>query len=472
MMRSYFVLIFCFFFSIVANCQAFDITVNLKGYQNDTLILGYHYGNKQYVTDTAFSQDQSGFRFYGDEPLKPGMLLIITKPANKFFQFLVSDEQNQKFDLIIDLTEENPIPTSITSKENKLFAEYLLLLNKNRKDLEDIQAMLENETDETKKAFLKSRIEDLDKEVKLFQESVSQELPTSLFSAIIKSNKEIEIPSFENLEGVERDIARFEHYKKNYFSNIDMTDRRLLYSPIMYAKVSNYIEKMTVQHPDSIAKSVDIVLSLTESNEDVFRYFLSTYLSHYGNSKFVGLDAVYVHLVDNYYSKGKAKWVEKETLSKIETNADELRPTLIGKIAPDVKVKNRDDKTISLHDIEGEYVVLVFWAPDCGHCKKEIPKMADFYAVYKKTGVEVVAFCTKTTSKVKDCWEFLDKNNLHQWINLVDPYVDSNYSVLYNVKNTPKVFILDENKKIVSKGIGIEQLSEVIDALREMKSRL
>ncbi len=463
----------CLIFNVcISFGQAYDIDVNLQGYTNDTLILGYHFGNKQYVIDTSILQDKTNFNFKGEEPLKPGMVLIITKPENKFFQFLISDEENQKFDIQIDMRDPNPIPTSTSSKENKLFSEYLNLLSVNRKKLDEIQKEYEVEEDETKKAYMKSQIEALDKEVKLFQENVSKELPGSLFAAIIKSNSEIEIPLFEDLDAKDKDIERYKHYKKHYFSNVDLTDRRLLYSPIMHAKVSNYIDKMTVQHPDSIAKSIDVVLNLAEPNEDVFRYFLSTYLSHYGNSKYVGLDAVYVHLVDNYYSKGKTPWVEQETLEKIQTNADDLRPTLIGKIAPNVKVKDKDNNPVSLHDIEGEYVVLVFWAPDCGHCKKAIPKMTEFYEVYKKTGVEVVAFCTKTTSKVKDCWEFLDENDLYQWINVVDPFVESNYSVLYNVKNTPKVFVLDENKKIVSKGIGTEQLPEVIDALREMKARL
>ena len=33
--------------------QGYKIKVKINGYQNDTILLGYHYGEKQYIRDTA-----------------------------------------------------------------------------------------------------------------------------------------------------------------------------------------------------------------------------------------------------------------------------------------------------------------------------------------------------------------------------------------------------------------------------------
>lgn len=449
--------------------QSYDLEVKIDGYSNDTLLLGYHLGNKQYIADTAFLEN-GYYRFTGDKTLKPGMYLIITRPENKFFQMLFSDTLNQKFDIHLDLNDENPLVSSKKSKENQMFRDYMQLLGSKRGEVEGLNKSKEGLTDPGEIEAVNNKISNINDEVKGFQNRILNDYPKSLLAGIVRSNVEISVPEFLEAQEEERPRLRFEYYKEHFFDNIDLTDSRLLYSPISYSKVSYYIEKLTVQHPDSIAVSIDRILKLAEPNQEVFRYFLSHYLSFYGNSKYVGMDGIYVHLADKYYAKGKAPWVEEESLEKIIKSADELRPTLVGKVAPNLILKNRDGGSVELHKIQAEYTVLIFWAPDCGHCKKSMPKLNEFYDIYSKTGVEVIAVCTKTTTKVPDCWKFIDEHRLDKWINAVDPYLQSNFSVLYNIKTTPRVFILDKDKKIVSKGIGPEQIPEVIDSLRELEA--
>lgn len=469
-MRSFLLIIFVILFSSGLMAQGYKLEVKVDNYSNDTLLLGYHLGNKQYIADTAFVENNS-FTFSGEIALKPGMYLVITKPDNKFFQLLLSDTINQKFDVYLDLAQENPSIISKISVENQLFSDYAKLLGDKRKEVETLNKSKEGVTDEAKLEEIDNQLVAINKEVKDFQNGILTQYPESLLAGIVRSNIEINVPEFTEAPETDRARMRFEYYKKHFFDNIDLTDSRMLYSPISFSKVNYYVEKMTVQHPDSIAVAIDDVLAIVEPNQEVFRYFLSHYLTFYGNSKYVGMDAVYVHLADNYYAKGKTPWTDEESLEKIVKSAGELRPTLVGKISPNLILNDRNGGKIELHKIQADYTVLIFWAPDCGHCKKTMPKLNEFYDVYSKTGVELIAVCTKTTSKVPDCWSFIDEHKIDNWINAVDPYLKSNFSVLYNIKTTPRVFILDKDKKIVSKGIGPEQIAEVIDSLREFEEK-
>ena len=37
------------------------------------------------------------------------------------------------------------------------------------------------------------------------------------------------------------------------------------------------------------------------------------------------------------------------------------------------------NKWINLHrDVKADYTVLIFWDPDCGHCKTELPKLVHY----------------------------------------------------------------------------------------------
>ncbi|HHH49936.1 MAG TPA: redoxin domain-containing protein [Saprospiraceae bacterium] len=317
-------------------------------------------------------------------------------------------------------------------------------------------------------------MEDLDKEVEIYHENLAKNNPNSFAAMLAKARTSIVIPEFKG-QGTEDEIKmkRYLFYKKHYFDNFKMDDPRMLRSPELFKRIDYYIKNLTPQHPDSINVSLDRIFNLIEGSEETFRYYLSHYLNEYAKSKIVGMDAVYVHLVENYYAKGKAPWVDEESLKKITDNARTLKPILVGKIAPNIKVYKRDNEAISLHDIKSKYTILVFWQPDCGHCKKSMPVLKEIYEKYKDKGVEVLSICTKKYDKdkkmeeVEKCWKFLDEHEMNKWINAVDPFIRSRYAQIYDIRSTPRIFILDAKKEIIVKGIGKDQLDEVLDQIIE-----
>jgi thiol-disulfide isomerase/thioredoxin len=304
----------------------------------------------------------------------------------------------------------------------------------------------------------------LDEEVKSYQRNLVLNEKQSLAAAIVKANIEVEIPEFTGTKE-ETDKARFQYYRDHYFDNLDLSDARLLRTPVLFDRVDRYINKYTVQVPDSIVASLDLVLTNAFPSEETYKFLLIHYLNEYAKSKFVGMDAMYVHLVDNYYANGKAPWVEKEQLDTIVKNANELRPLLIGKIAPNITVYKEDLTPVSLHSVESPYTVLFFWAPDCGHCQKSMPGLVDFYKEYKAKGVEILAVCAKLLEKEGTCWDAVKEKNMESWINTSDKYLRSKFGQVYNVKSTPQVYVLDHKKEILTKQVAVEKLGEIMDLI-------
>ena len=72
-----------------------------------------------------------------------------------------------------------------------------------------------------------------------------------------------------------------------------------------------------------------------------------------------------------------------------------------------------------------------------------------------------------TGVEAKGKWvDFVNEHKLYNWINTTP--VEHSYKETYNVISTPTVYLLDENKRILSKRIGIKQLPQVIEyALRQ-----
>ena len=458
-MRIFFTIFSLFLASMLFGQSGYQIEFQLKNYEGDTLFLAYYQGDKQFMADTALMIDGK-FVFQGNEPLNPGMYIGVRSPERTFFQFLVDDSE-MHFSAKAD---EKDFVSSVQftgSPQNKAFYEYLSFLNQQRQ----ITASLNEERETASERRLKkieSELEEISKQIQTKQTEIINNFDNGLVAAILKGNREPELPEFEGSEEEVR-RERFRYYKNHFFDNIDLSDERLFRSPVMFSKVNQYLEQLTSRHPDSIIVSLDYIIDQMEESPLVFRFFLAHYLNQYARSKIIGMDGVYVHLVDKYYRQGRAWWVAEDQLKRILENADNIRPTLIGEIAPDITVQNKDGKRVRLHDLDYDFTVLYFWRPDCGHCRRYTPQIIDFMKEWGDKGVGVVTICTKFTDEVESCWEYLDKTDeTDLLVNLVDPFHRSRFSVLYNVRTTPLIFLLDADKKILSKRLSALQLSEVM----------
>ncbi|MCC7246057.1 MAG: TlpA family protein disulfide reductase, partial [Saprospiraceae bacterium] len=230
--------------------------------------------------------------------------------------------------------------------------------------------------------------------------------------------------------------------------------------------------KITPQHPDSINIALDGLFERIKNTPETYRYYLVHWLNFYAKSKLVGFDACYVHLAKNYYCKTPMSWMKKEDLEKICDNANRLEPILIGKIAPNITVFDTKNQPHSLWDVDADYTVLFFWAPDCGHCKKAAPFMVEFAKNYKDKGVKVFSVCTAVGEKgPSECQKGIEEKGFSDdlFMTFQDPYVRSRYKTLYDVQTTPQIFILDRKHEILMKRIGAEDLGGVMDKVMKFQ---
>ena len=136
-----------------------------------------------------------------------------------------------------------------------------------------------------------------------------------------------------------------------------------------------------------------------------------------------------------------------------------------------------------LYDVEAKYTLLIFFGPDCGHCKKELPKVKKvvdsltaapkFLSPHKSVDVKVYAVQTEFDKKK---WEkFIVNQGIGDWINVGDilkdpdgnPAASSNWRDQYDIYSTPVIYLLDKDKKILAKRISYKQISEIIKRLEK-----
>jgi hypothetical protein len=79
----------------------YKIHVKLENYTANELIIGFHYGEKQYVKDTATLGADGYFTFEADTLFPSGVYLLVLKPDNNFIQILL-DDKNQQITITTD----------------------------------------------------------------------------------------------------------------------------------------------------------------------------------------------------------------------------------------------------------------------------------------------------------------------------------------------------------------------------------
>ena len=461
-------LLFCLLFTVALSAQdGHRITVKIDGYEQPTLSLANNVLDKQYIVDTAEVNDAGEFVFTSDTTALPkGIYLVVLAPDNNYFQMVIGDDEDQEFTL--STSTENLSRVRVKgSKENQQFFDYLGYLDKQQEAAAPGRAKMRDSTlTDAEKAPFKKQLDEITDAVTDYQNDIVKRHPQSFVAAIIKANQPNNPPAFEDAPEEERRLKQLEWLREHYFDPLNLKDDRLLRTPFLFSRINYYVDRLFVQHPDTVAGAVDKVLGRMDPMSDMFKYYVVHFTNKAAKSKIVGMDALYIHMIDTYYATGKAFWTDPEQLEKMMKDAEKTRPLLIGKQAPNVKMKRRDGSPVELYDVKADYTVLYFWQFACGSCKKSTPVMKEFYEKWKPKGVEIFSICTKQ-NEIDQCWDYIDESEIGDWLHATDRYM--RFYKNYDITSTPTIFVLDENKKIVSKRIGATQLDELLEALEKQK---
>ena len=396
---------------------------------------------------------------------------------SKYFDIIIS-EQDFSFstkidDLIGSMTFNNSI-------ENPPFYEYLNFITDMQQQVTPIRKQLESAQGD-KKIELQEKVNIIDKQVKLYRSKFLEKNPERFFSKIVIATTEIEIPE-SPLDSTGKPDKNFPYYfyKKNFWNNIDFSDERMLRTPVFFSKMDQYLNKLTAKHPDSISNSADILIEKSRANEQIFQYVVNYITSTYERSKIMGMDAVFVHMVEKYYMTNQCEWVDSIQLTKIADRAQKIAPNLIGRKAASFVdyygrpfMKDPMGNIHTLSEIDADFTVLVFFGPTCGHCKKEMPKIKHNVDSLVLAGHDIKTFAVATEFDKEEWKKFIKDQGTDDWINVADinhddegnPVASSDWRDKYDIYSTPVIYLLDEEKKIIAKRITHSQIVEIISRI-------
>ncbi len=450
------------FFSISCFAQnGYRIQFKIDGLKDTTAYLGYYYGESTFVKDTAKVNHNGEFLFEGKQPLPQGIYFLVLEKT-RIFEMVVG--ATQKFAMETQTGDYVKHMKVTGDLDNTLFFENMVFNMERHKEAEPFIKTIQDSTlAEEQKKDARENFRKINEKVLAYQDNVIRQNPTTLTARIFKASKAISIPEPpKNADGSIDSTFQLRWYRQHFFDNFDLADDALIRMPrpLYQEKITEYLDKLYAPQADTLKKSISGVIARAKKNQETYKYAVWVSVLKFQNPEIMGLDEVFVYLNDTYFASGEMNfWANDKMRQNLKEHADRLRKSLIGQKGANLIMQDVNLKPKALYDIKNKYTVLYIFDPDCGSCKKETPKLVEFYAK-KKFDVEIYAVSADTSMvKMRD----YIKEMKMKWITVNGPrtYVGP-YQDLYDASTTPTLYVLDGKKKIIGKKIPAEKLEDFL----------
>lgn len=444
------------------------LKIHIKGMTGGECLLANHYGDKQFIQDTA-TIDANGWLEFRDTAAMPGGIYLIVLPSKKYFELILTDQQ--KFTAETDTIDMVKNMKITGNKENEYFYEYLNYLSVQQKKGEPIQSLIKITHSKDSLATLYKQTAAIDSIVKNYKRAYykTKHPETFMASVLAAMDEPDNIPYSQcprKADGTIDSTCNYWNFRNHYWDGMNFSDDRMIRTPVYHGKMKFFLEKLTPAHPDSVMAAIDWLIEKARPSKELFKYTVYYTTSTYETSKIMGYDAIFVHIVDKYYKTNQAWWISEAQKKKIIDRSNQISYTLLGKTAVNIAFSDSTQKVRTLQSVNAKYTVVIFWEPTCSHCKKEIPVLKAYYDSLRAAGISFEVYAIVADSyfdgektDIKGWKKFVKENKLN-WVNVAAKNAQelANSKYYYDVYSTPTVYLLDEKKTIIGKRLDAEGL--------------
>lgn len=450
--------------------KPFQVKITLDGIKDSTIYLANYYGSKILKVDST-KLDLQGVGMFTNSTKRPEGIYVIYMNKDNYFDFLIGSDQT--FSITTSFTPQAKRNFK-GAEQTEAFQSYQEFLSIQR--AKQIRLQKEAEAHKNNKDSILVITEELTKlnhEMESYWDQKSKAYSGTFYSDFIRSMIFPTPPETSTADKSRsadslRWVMRYNFMKDHYWDNFNFSQNALIRTPLIDSRLDNYFKNTLLQIPDSFLKPTVNLIEKSKANDEMYHYIALNRLNASLTSEVMGMDKVFVELAERYFLTSNSSWLDTAAIKKIKEKVRSTKPNLIGNLAPEIKLPDSEGNYYSLRQLNAKYTILVFWEPNCSHCKKVIPQLnKDLYLPLKDKGIEVFAVCSQ--NKKEEWMKFVLENKLIDWTNVWDPKLTSNFRVNYDVYSTPVIYILDSTKHIIAKRLDVDSSLKFLNHLLEKK---
>ncbi|MDO4190127.1 MAG: redoxin domain-containing protein [Bacteroidales bacterium] len=452
------------------------IDFEIVGLKDADVQIAIYHGTTAMEVAVLHANSQGQFTLSGDTLLVQGLYLVVL-PNKQTLEFVV-ENITQFFSIKTSIEDLYGRAEAVNSNGNGMFFEYkrknaTMMYNYNHannrvKVLSQQLSTLPSEQQVVVSdsiAYYRQLSMMAVKEMRSFQNKVLQYNRSSLLAAMMNCTREISLP--QNLTQEQR----WQFVRNHFFDYVNLADARLPHIPTYKQMIDRYVGRELFQHPDSISIGVDTLLNqiLRAENKGyegtVYYYTLNYLFTKFQNTSYTGYDRIFTNMVERHYLTHhlpERTLANKEFMDRVELRYRAVSPSCVGNHAPDLQLRDNQGRWVHTDSLEAEFMVLIFYDIECDHCAKVVNTWKEMLENDSWLAHRTQTVLFYTEEKKNDWLEYIEKNQLGGFVNVMDPFRSSRFVELYNIGSTPSVYVLDKEKTVIGRQIPIERVSQMI----------
>jgi thiol-disulfide isomerase/thioredoxin len=401
-------------------------------------------GENRKIIDTTRTDNSGSFTFILDEDTNPGMYIVISGPG-KAVELIYNNEDIR---FVTNGFDSDAGIQIISSVENLIYYDYMAIKGITLYKIDLLNEFLHKYPPNDE--FYSQAVAQYNNLTEMFHSRVSElteNNPGTLASRYIKTDQPVIPDPLMTIEE-QNDFLKLHH-----FDNVDFSDTSLINTTFLTSKAVGYLS-LNQNNADSQEEleelmliSVDTILEHASVNQQVYEFLVEFLISGFES---IGFEKGLTHIANASALAFDQFCENTERKKKLENKLELIRKLAIGQPAPNFKTVDIVGEPVELNKIESNKIVLVFWASWCPHCEDIMPVIKEYYNDPKDLQVVAVSIDESESDLRKSIKDLgLD------WINIAE-LKGWNGDIIeeYGVAATPTIFILDEDKKIISKPVG------------------
>jgi peroxiredoxin len=435
-------------FSCLKSNAQYRIEISMQA-PKDSVYYLYHWyqSEKLYlIKDTAKVETANKIVFSGNKDLSEGMYFLVAHKTRLFDFPLVG----QTFKIT---TDSSDFVGKMTIEGNIEASTYANFTKENIR----LQRAFQKASNETDKKTIHKQYQSLTK-------TYISSNPNTFTANFLKANIPVETEAIKPNATRQDTLAYVKNYYTHALDNINLSDDRLIRTTLLDNIFDDYLKNIAFSNsPDEIIALADNLLARTKPNSEIRKYIVIKFGNKFIAPEVLGCDKVYTEIAKKYII-GEPKSYDASTIQRNIEYVNRIEPSLMGKILPDMCLTDTLGNWATLWDLKAKYTMVVIYDYACGHCQEYTKKLVDYYPKLEQQGMKVY-MCCKVSDR-ENWLKFIKTYKTEAFTNVMDSHKIVDFDNTYNASLVPKVFLLDEQKKVLS-----NLRLELPDFERMMKNR-
>ncbi len=262
--------------------------------------------------------------------------------------------------------------------------------------------------------------------------------------------------------------------RKSFINQFDLNTPRLFFTPNIKNILVEYFSYYPLQ-ADSMIKGVDTVMSKVMCTNKAYSFVFDYVAKLMKNREIQNNTEGYTFFIKKYVKEGKCAFLEPKQKDQLlqelaQLQTQQLKDTCVNIIMPDTADVKRD-----LHQFAKNYnyTVVIFFDPNCDHCKTEVPKMDSTIKILEQqllVKIGKFAICNAPGSSKNDWIDFINKYHLVNNYTHVLLGNDLPVRKAYDAFTNPLFYLIDRDAILLAKKTSPNNLrKELVKAFENFK---